>query len=295
MSYTFCTISSFSHLYKSFALADSLAPWGGHLNILLVDGKTDVGQVPKNVSFFTLDQLDGELTKKIIEKYKKESDKLRWSLKSVFLLFLLEKNEQAIYVDNDIHFFGDFRFLFEELAKHPILLTAHNYPRDPEKNQNWLEANFRVGLYNAGFVACNQKAKPSLIWWAKACLYRCEKNYWRGLFDDQKYLDLFPVIEPQTKVLTHLGCNVAEWNSELCYKTEIEGKFFINQKYPLIFYHFNFYSLKILGRNHPLFSSYFEALKEHKKDLQINNLIPKENKLDYLKLRIWKILNWWNG
>ena len=210
MKKVFCTISTHSHLYKCFALAESIVAYGGVLEILIVDQMEQDIVSPANVIFTFLESLNSELEQGIIQKYKHKTDCLRWSLKSVFLLHLLEKEEKVIYVDNDILFFSNPGFLFDELDQHKVLLTPHHYPRNPEINQNWFEANFRVGLYNAGFFAANKAAKDVLVWWAKACLYRCEKNYWRGLFDDQKYLDLVPIIESKTKIVDHLGCNVAE-------------------------------------------------------------------------------------
>jgi lipopolysaccharide biosynthesis glycosyltransferase len=147
-------------------------------------------------------------------------------MKPVFMQFLFREKEisKLIYVDNDIAFFGEYGFLFKLLDEHNILLTPHFYERNPEENQNWLEANFRVGLFNAGFVGANNKTISTLEWWAKCCAYRCEKNYMRGLFDDQKYLDMFPVIEPTTKILDHQGCNLAGWNIGICRRTKKQGK-----------------------------------------------------------------------
>lgn len=282
-------------MYKCFALADSLAAYGGELHVLLVDQNKVTRAYPSNVKFNYLSDLNSELAQKIIKKYKAQSDCLRWSLKSCYLLFLLETAHKVIYVDNDIYFFDDFSFLFKDLDNYAILLSPHHYPRDPEKNQNWFEANFRVGLYNAGFIAVSTKAKAALEWWAKACLYRCEKNYWRGLFDDQKYLDLMPIVEKNSKVLDHLGCNVAEWNKEECRQSEQNGKVLINEIFPLIFYHFNAYSLQNLKKDSLIFKKYFESLKTYNTSLSLKRLIPKESKLEIFKLYVWKLLNSWNG
>ena len=208
----FCTTSTVSHLYKTYALADSIAPFGGVLHVLLIDGSPDnTTEIPQNIHFFSLKNLTDEIGKKIISKYKNK-DKLRWALKPVFLTFLLRKYSKVIYADNDIFFFNDFSFLFEKLEKKAVLLTPHFYEASPQKNQNWLEANFRVGLYNAGFIGVNSKAIPFLNWWANCCLYNIKKAYWRGLFDDQKYLDLAPVLFDDVEIIKHRGCNLAGWN-----------------------------------------------------------------------------------
>jgi hypothetical protein len=287
----FCTISTQSHLYKCFALAESISVYGGVLEVLLVDQTRLSSEAPGNVNFTFLKDLDSDLARQIIKKYSRKMDRLRWSLKSVFLVHLLDKNDKVIYIDNDIHFFNDPCFLFDALNVSPVLLTPHHYPRDPESKQNWFEANFRVGLYNAGFFGANKAAKEVLAWWAKACLYRCEKNYYRGLFDDQKYLDLVPIIEPKTKIVDHLGCNVAEWNKEIC-KVKMQGDHFIvNENIPLIFYHFNGFSLQNLAANNPLLAYYYKALKKYNSSLTLKGLIPARAKFEKVKLLIWTFLN----
>tara|TARA_B100000497_G_C7686665_1_gene416340 strand:- start:1749 stop:2645 length:897 start_codon:yes stop_codon:yes gene_type:complete len=290
-AYTFCTTSTTSHLYKCFALADSLAALGGKLTILLIDSINYPKTLPENVDLLYLCDLQSLLAQELSNKYKNSPDKLRWSLKSVLLIHLINQNEKAVYVDNDIFFFNDFTFIFQELDKHPIILTPHHYPRDPQNNQNWFEANFRVGLYNAGFVAANSKAIKALEWWAKACLYRCEKSYWRGLFDDQKYLDLIPNIQPGTKVLNHPGCNTAEWNKEICKREYINNKHVINKDYSLVFYHFSNYSLTNLSSNDPVLTEYKSALGKHGDLNQFLTSFRGPSFLDRFKLKVFNALN----
>ena len=159
----FCTISTQSHLFKSFALADSLANYGGELKVLLIGELTSEYESiqPKNVQLFSLNEIKSPRAEETKDKYK--NDKLRWSLKPILLLFLLEEYGKVIYVDNDIYFFNDFKFLDEALEKNNILLTPHFYPSSPKNDQTWLEANFRLGLYNAGFIGVNKNAKEACL------------------------------------------------------------------------------------------------------------------------------------
>ena len=286
-----CTISTSSHLFKCFALADSIKEIGGELLVLLVDASSYTKAAPSNVSFLYLQDLKDPIAMKIKSKYATKMDELRWSLKPVLLKHLLLSHYKAIYIDNEILFFNDYRFLWDLFDSHPILLTPHHYPRDPLQQQNWFEANFRVGLYNAGFLAANHEAKETLDWWAASCLYRCEKSSWRGLFDDQKYLDLVPIIEPKTKVLEHLGCNVAEWNAVLCKRTFENGQHYINGEFPLIFYHFNPHSLQNLNEGDPVLTNYVKALQKYQANFKVSR---QSNILAGLKLKVWKILNKFN-
>ncbi len=295
LTQTFCTTSTRSHLYKCFALAESIAKYKGELIVLLTDAKSYEEDPPENVQVIFLDDVNSSLANQIKIKYKSSPDKLRWSLKPVLIIHLLAKHNKVIYLDNDLFFFNDFNFLFDHLEISPLLLTPHHYPRDPKKELNWFEANFRVGLYNAGFIGANTDAISTLEWWAKACLYRCEKNYWRGLFDDQKYLDLFPIIDPSTKTLQHLGCNVAAWNKDICALDEHSEMLLINETFPLIFYHFNAYSFTHLAKDSKILKRYFTSLKKYKHHLKLEDLIPREKYIEKLKLAVWKVLNQWNA
>jgi hypothetical protein len=157
-----------------------------------------------------------------------------------------------------------------------------------------------VGLYNAGFVAVNKFALSTLEWWANACLYRCEKNAWRGLFDDQKYLDLVPIIEPKTLVLNHQGCNVAEWNREVCKRSiNQSGNVLINEKWPVIFIHFNKTTIQcFLNKEDELLKDYFyeyiSLLKKHNSNLNFNDEFTLTEVISTIKIKVWQLLNYLN-
>lgn len=292
----FCTITTASHLYKVYALAESLQQQGVcTLHVLVVD-KAEV-PVFEGCRFYNLQEVaKAPVGQTIAAKYKNSSDRLRWSLKPVLLQWLLTKEdiEQVIYLDNDLFFYSPWQFLFELLQTHALLLTPHYYKHDPKREQNWLEANFRVGVYNAGFVGVNRAAMDTLQWWAESCAYRCEKNAWRGLFDDQKYLDLVPVINQGAHIVRHKGCNVAGWNTELCPRVQQGGEVFIEGRFPVVFIHFNNYTIQQLltgGDNLlvPFYERYEAALKKYKTNLHRNELFRPQPFSDKVKYTIWKI------
>ena len=298
--YQFCTISTASHLYKVYALAESLGRQNHKfvLHVLVIDSEDDFAF--PNCKFLNTRNIDAEVNSfAIIEKYKSNKDKLRWSLKPVLMKYLLSQPviNELIYLDNDLFFFSDYAFLFDFLKDHRFILTPHYYKNDPNKNQNWLEANFRIGLYNAGFVGANKQAVKTLQWWADCCLYRCEKNFFRGLFDDQKYLDIIPVIEESALVIRHKGCNVAGWNTEICKREIINHRVLIDGKYDIIFIHFNENTVyEILkGSDFILFNyyrAYIEVLKQHRTGLKKSEIYFNQRMSDRLKFGLWKILTY---
>jgi hypothetical protein len=265
----FCTISTKAHLFKTKALADSLNKFNTHLHVLVVDEDDQLDKT-EHITYYNLKFITSVTGLKLIAKYCNQSDKLRWALKSIFMLHLLVQTDKIIYVDNDIYFYNNPKILFELLDTNSILLTPHFYDSNPNINQNWLEANFKVGLYNAGFIGVNTNATKALQWWSECCLYNIKKSYWRGLFDDQKYLDLLPVLFEGVLILKHKGCNLAGWNY-LWYKldrkknSEVE----IDQTYQLLFIHFAETSLIHFSKKtnffHTEYLTYIENLRRHRK------------------------------
>lgn len=181
--------------------------------------------------------------KKIEEKYRKSSmDRFRWSLKPVFIKYLLqEKNyDKVIFVDPDLYFFNDYDFLFDELDLFDILLTPHWRNRDPSVDPANFHANFVDGIFNAGFIGVSKNGYDAMDWWARACEYACKKDPEIGLFDDQAYLNVFPVYFRNVGILRHKGCNVANWNRVECPRiVQSDGSVLINGTYPIIFIHFH--------------------------------------------------------
>lgn len=147
----FCTISTSSHLYKVYALADSIGrqSYPFTLHVLVTDADTLFSY--NNCRFWKLSDLQTmPVAQSITTKYARYADRLRWSLKPVFMRFLLQGEiGKLIYIDNDQYFYSDYRFLFDLLEQHSFLLTPHYYKHSPKTEQNWLEASYKVGLYNA--------------------------------------------------------------------------------------------------------------------------------------------------
>ena len=105
----FCTITTYDHLYKVFALRDSLLQYDNNtiLHVLMTDG--DPAKIKEDhIKMYSVDDISSEdIVQKIAAKYRNQSDRLRWSLKPSFLKFLLTDSSKVIYLDNDLFFFND--------------------------------------------------------------------------------------------------------------------------------------------------------------------------------------------
>jgi len=288
-----CTITTASHLFKVYALADSLSAYPVKMHVLVVDEVIAFSENDR-LKFYSLSQVsESELAQKIIHKYQNSKDKLRWGMKSVFLNYLLQQSiEKLIYVDNDIYFYQSPEVIFQSFNNSDILLTPHFYPSDPTKHQNWLEANYRVGLYNAGFIGVTKEATQFLNWWTECCLYNMKKSYWRGLFDDQKYLDLVPIKFENVKVLKNRGLNFAGWN---CDFSEENSPIHYNE---IVFVHFANLTLELFSKPtsyyYDLFQEYNNSIMKYKSNSALSEKKIGWRDLDaavyYLKWKIMRLL-----
>lgn len=296
-----CTISTLSHRFKTRALFLSLKEFTQADFFALYTDQPPMGEQDELYHIIAFDELNNYETRQI-KKYNK--DKKRWGSKPFLLLHLLNDGYDAvIYVDNDTYFFNSPDFLFEQLKQRTVLLTPHYYPADPTKNQIWLEANFRVGLYNAGFIGVSQKGKEAMQWWGNCCLYNVKKAYCRGLFDDQKYLDLMPVLFDEVEILKHRGCNVAGWNIETNARSlNSKGELMFNDTWPLIFIHFNYYTIQqiVSGKDFlllPYWEEYLSVLckeypgYDHQKEIGSNKYLWKA----YRDMIIFKLNRLFDG
>lgn len=239
----FCTICTAHYMDRVFALYYSiqLQQPGTELHVLVVDRTfTDRKQVADYMYLYTRSQITNTpFAEDVFQKYGHQPDKLRWSLKPVFTHFAIQHiNERIILLDNDICFFDDFKFLFEKLHHSRMLLTPHWRCMNPYEDEHVFSNIFTDGVFNAGFIGANRQATEALEWWAMVCHYKCEKNYEKGLWDDQKYLDMLPARFEGIEVLRHQGCNVASWNVHDCKRTLVNGNVLINHQYPIVFVHF---------------------------------------------------------
>lgn len=277
MNRSFCTICTQSHLNYVLALHESLQQFEPDvvLNALVVDGleKPDL----PNLHVFHFTDI-GPAADPIRSKYHHDPDRLRWASKPLFLNYLLKAKDHdaVVYVDCDISFFNDFSFLFDLLRDHAILLSPHR--RGVFPYEKFFLLNFMDGFFNAGFIGASKKGLPALHWWQECCEFRVEKNYEDGCFDDQKYLDLLPLLFPGVHVLEHQGCNIANWNKETCQRALIDDKVLINAKWPIIFVHFARTLINdIQASKDPLLKAYYDVYVERVRKFEPFGRLKKEN------------------
>lgn len=261
--YHFCTIASHDYLPFVQTLLYSLKKNGpsAQLHALIVND----GPLPAidGVKWYSLNNLMHEPSvHEVVLKYSSNGDAVRWALKPFFLSFLVEQHEKVIYLDNDLYFFNRYDFLFKELDNHTLLLSPHWSCFDPLPDFENFLTSFQVGLYNAGFVGATKAGKQTLQWWGKLCLHTMQHEPSKGLFDDQRYLDLAPIFDPEVGVLRHLGCNISSVNMHQNRRELKDQEVMINGIFPIVFIHFSGETVKhILNGNDSLLRRYFDEYK----------------------------------
>ncbi len=157
-------------------------------------------------------------------------------------LFAEVSVERVIYFDPDIQLFGSGAPLVQHLQAADVVLTPHlTAPLADDKHPSDLSI-LQSGTYNLGFVAmrrCDDTARL-LHWWQGKLERDCVVDIPRGLFTDQKWMDMVPGFCARTVVERHPGWNVAYWN--LAHRQVESGPrgFTVNGQ-PLFFFHFSGY------------------------------------------------------
>ena len=72
----------------------------------------------------------------------------------------------------------------------------------------------RAGAYNLGFLAVGDTAQADALiaWWQRKLEFQAVVDFEKGLFTDQKWLDLAPGLFEGVGILRDTGYNVAYWN-----------------------------------------------------------------------------------
>lgn len=255
----FCTIVTASHLdyalalYLSYRQFEAEIPFFILVTDELITKDIDWTLYPKItlINLASLSSLAGAT--EIIEKYQEATDFMRWSLKSVLMLYLLQDKafDEVVFLDCDLCFYQDLSPIRQQLSQSSILLSPHWRSQNPAIDPENFNLNFTDGMFNGGFVGATQSGIDALKWWRDACLYRCERTREEGYYVDQKFLDLLPAQFPGIKINQHRGCNVANWNLSENIRTQaLNGETMIREKWPIIFIHFSGSTVRGILKGH---------------------------------------------
>ena len=199
-------------------------------------------------------------------------------------IFARDYPDILLYLDSDMWVHHSFVVVEELLQQHPILITPHFTQTRPDNQYAPLERDLlRSGIYNAGFMAMTRSAVTDRVlhWWAAHMKEECYYRFSEGMGVDQIWLNLVPVLFPETGIFLHPGANVAYWNIHERQLTETPQGIRVNETYPLLFLHISGYSFaqpELLSRHQTRY--HLEALPVWKKLLESYRLLVQANGYD---------------
>jgi hypothetical protein len=239
-----CTIASLNYLPKIRTFAHSFNKHNQNINIfvLLVDDsstKKDYSSEPFNV----IHTKDLQIEDFLLIAFKFNIIELNTSLKPSFIKFLFnnKKVSKLLYFDPDIFVFAPLDSLFDELDRHPALLTPHILSPGTADAILPDTAFLRFGVFNLGFIGMRLTGEISqlLDWWEYRCLYFGNIDVTEGIFVDQKWVNFFPCFSSDISILRLPGCNMAYWNLHERRLSKSADGWLVNDSSRLMFFHFS--------------------------------------------------------
>ena len=142
------------------------------------------------------------------------------------------------YLDSDLYFFSSPKVIFEEIKESSVAIVEHRF--------HWItKRQIKYGRFNVGWVTFrnDKEGNSCLDLWLKDCLNWCYQKVEKDRFGDQKYLDKWPKLFKNLKIIDNIGANAAIWNVKNYNWSLKDNKILLNN-IPLVFYHFaNIYQI----------------------------------------------------
>lgn len=278
-----CTIVSKNYLPFARTLAESYLKYNkGEVFVLLVD-RVD-GYFEPDSEKFRLIEIEG--LRDIVPEFDNFCFKytileLNTAIKPYLLEYLFKKYDikKLVYFDPDILITNNLSEISRLLDEYSIILTPHLTA--PINDDYWPSEvdTLMSGAYNLGFLALtNNPTTASLLsWWQDRLYDKCIHAVEKGLFVDQKWMDLVPGMYEGVFILREPGYNVGYWNFH-CRKVKFEGEEISVNGKPSYFFHFsgfdpenfapvskhqNRYKMSNLKEVRPVFELYRDKLFEN--------------------------------
>jgi hypothetical protein len=164
------------------------------------------------------------------------------ALKPFMIMKLLEQGHDAVlYFDPDIEIFDPLDAILEKLdGGASFMLTPHLLAPAEGSSEPDDVGIMCAGIYNLGFlgVGATAETRALVTWWARRLQYQCVNEQSRGLFVDQKFMDLIPGFAADACILRESRFNVAYWNLGQRVLTQDQSGWHVDGK-PLGFFHFS--------------------------------------------------------
>ncbi len=241
--------------------------------------------------------------------------------KPIFGLYLFEKYpdlEKLIYFDTDLWITDSIEPIEKNLDNYDIIITPHiTQPIDLQ--EEWNEKQFlNAGLYNTGFIGMKRSENTFkfLNWWKNHLKDYGYYDFCNGMGIDQLCVNFVPVFYDKVLIEYSPAYNLAYWNIHERSVTFEHGKYLVNGKENLMFFHFSGYTPdkpNLLSKHiksskisnypvlNPLFKEYNEALLRNHFHF-FKQIIPAFGKYNppkkeknfvatFIEKSAWKVIN----
>jgi len=190
-----------------------------------------------NIRLIRLNEFEEDDKELLSIKSERTAVEYYWTCTPSLPLYIFNNNKNVdavAYLDADLFFYSDPKYLYEKFDGYSILIIGHRYS---PKHQHLAETS---GMYNVGALLFRKDDNgiDCLVWWRQCCIEWCYNRSEEGKFGDQKYLDDWPKRYKGVLVLNNKGVNLAPWNIS-------QYHFFIRRNQPyvdedrVIFYHYH--------------------------------------------------------
>ena len=290
------TLCSNNYLAHAFSLGESIIHFDQdiHFVIGLVDKRNPSIDYKKYPSFEVIgyDEIGFPFFEEMIGQYN--VIEFNTAVKPYYIDYFFRKYKEdvsVLYIDPDIVFYQSTNSLFKILEDQSILLTPNLTEVSAQLAPGEL-ASLRHGMFNLGFIGLRRSPESIRFtqWWMNRLRHHCKIDKGRGIFVDQKWVDIAPLYFKDIHISYDKGYNMAWWNLSERNLIEDQGIYSVNDNStPLVFFHFSGYkpnSPYFTGRNNDSPEFTFEGRPELKGIFQdySNRLIRNGyNELSILK------------
>lgn len=246
LAFTICTLS---HLALAKTMADSLVEYNPDYRVVigLFDKIND--RDVSSVSAHTIVEINEQQVPDFHNLFNRYTVFELSCLAKPFMASWLYKTypdvEKLLYFDADIRLFGDVAPIEKDLDSHSIVITPHVVTPITGEGIPHLRSFLNAGLYNGGFFALRRSEETArfLAWWEDRVWHEGYFNFAEGMNCDQLWLNYAPLFYPNALVSQHLGYNLAYWNMHERKVSQKNDGFWVNDTFPLVFFHFSGYRL----------------------------------------------------
>ena len=212
-----CTIVCRNYLAHARTLMSSLARHEPSVRryLLVLDGRSGDLEVDGGITVVAPDRLRIQAFEAMSFKYGVVE--FNTAVKPYLLSLLFDEfgETEVVYFDPDIVVERRLDELRAELGATSIVLTPHLTEPIPDDGLTPSEREIMIsGAYNLGFIGLRSTPETHrfLEWWKTRLEDGCRIDVAKGLFTDQKWIDLVPSLFPDSRILRDPTYNVAFWN-----------------------------------------------------------------------------------